>query len=69
MTSARNATDQWKQGTANEQDELRQIANFINSNGSNTSSGGGTTVARVYNMVCKFYIPYFLWVERENIKL
>ena len=40
ITSARNATDQWEQGAANEQDELKQIANFINGN---TSSGGGTT--------------------------
>ena len=40
ITSARNATDQWEQGAANEQDELKQIANFINDN---TSSGGGTT--------------------------
>ena len=40
ITSARNATDQWEQGAANEQDELKQIANFINGN---TSSGDGTT--------------------------
>ena len=40
ITSARNATDQWEQGAANEQDELKQIANFINGN---TSTGGGTT--------------------------
>ena len=40
ITSARNATDQWEQGAENEQDELKQIANFINGN---TSSGGGTT--------------------------
>ena len=40
ITSAQNATDQWEQGAANEQDELKQIANFINGN---TSSGGGTT--------------------------
>ena len=45
ITSARNATDQWEQGVANEQDELKQIANFINGN---TSSGGEkTTVADV----------------------
>ena len=45
ITSARNATDQWEQGAANEQDELKQIANFINGN---TSSGGEkTTVADV----------------------
>ena len=35
ITSARNATDKWEQGAANEQDELKQIANFINSNGNN----------------------------------
>ena len=40
ITSARNATDKWEQGAANEQDELKQIANFINGN---TSSGGVTT--------------------------
>ena len=45
ITSARNATDKWEQGVANEQDELKQIANFINGN---TSSGGEkTTVADV----------------------
>ena len=40
ITSARNATDQWEQGVANEQDELKQIANFINSNGNNEGESG-----------------------------
>ena len=41
ITSARNATDKWKQGAANEQDELMQIANFINSNGNSNSNNNG----------------------------
>ena len=36
ITSARNATEQWEQGAANEQDELKQIADFINSNNGNS---------------------------------
>ena len=42
ITSARNATKQWEEGAENEQDELKQIANFINShgNGSGTSESG-----------------------------
>ncbi len=35
ITSARNATEQWEQGAANEQDELKQIADFINNNNGN----------------------------------
>ncbi len=43
ISSARNATEQWEQGAANEQDELKQIANFINSNGGSNNSGGEDT--------------------------
>ena len=32
ITSARNATDKWEEGTMNEQDELKQLANFIKNN-------------------------------------
>ena len=41
ITSARNATDRWEQGATNEQDELKQIANFINNNGSSNNNENG----------------------------
>ena len=38
ITSARNATDQWEQGAANEQEELKEIGDFINENRPKTIS-------------------------------
>ncbi len=46
ITSARNATASWEQGVENEQDGLKQIANFINSNG-NTSEENNIKIADV----------------------
>ncbi len=38
ITSAQNATDQWEQGAANEQEELKEIGDFINENRPKTIS-------------------------------
>ncbi len=46
ITSARNATKQWEEGAEKEQDELKQIANFINSHGNgNGASESGNKIA------------------------
>ena len=44
MTSAQNATDRWEQGSANEQESLKEIANFIKNNSTDdTEENEGTS--------------------------